>query len=77
MAADPLFVALLVGLGFRALSMTPSAIPVVKRSLAALDSRKAAAIARLAVRARSADEVGALLEPVAEVLHRAAVAPMI
>jgi phosphotransferase system enzyme I (PtsI) len=77
MAADPLFVVLLVGLGFRALSMTPSAIPVVKRSLAALDSRKAAAIARLAVRARSADEVGMLLEPVAEVLHRAAVAPMI
>jgi phosphotransferase system enzyme I (PtsI) len=77
MAADPLFVVLLVGLGFRALSMTPSAIPVVKRSLAALDSRKAAAIARLAVRARSADEVGTLLEPVAEVLHRAAVAPMI
>jgi len=77
MAADPLFVVLLVGLGFRALSMTPSAIPVVKRSLAALDSRNAAAIARLALRARSADEVGAMLEPVAEVLHRAAVAPMI
>jgi len=76
MAADPLFVALLVGLGFRALSMTPSAIPVVKRSLAALDSRDAATMARRALRARSAEEVMTLLGPVADVLHRAAVAPI-
>jgi phosphotransferase system enzyme I (PtsI) len=72
MAADPLLVAILVGLGFRAFSMTPAAIPVVKRALSALDSRQAAEIARRAVRARSAEEVNALLEPVAEAMHQAA-----
>ena len=46
MAADPLLVALLVGLGFRTFSMTPAAIPIVKRGLAALDRRQAADAAR-------------------------------
>jgi phosphotransferase system enzyme I (PtsI) len=72
MAADPLLVAILVGLGFRAFSMTPAAIPVAKRALSALDSKQAAEIARRALRARSADEVNALLEPVAEAMHQAA-----
>ena len=74
MAADPLLVALLVGLGFRSFSMTPSAIPVVKRGLAALDSGEAAAVARRAVRAASPDDVHTLLEPIATSMHRAAVA---
>jgi phosphoenolpyruvate-protein phosphotransferase (PTS system enzyme I) len=65
MAADPLFVALLVGLGFRSFSMTPSAIPAVKHGLAALDSRQAAELARRALRAGSADAVHAVLEPLA------------
>jgi phosphotransferase system enzyme I (PtsI) len=72
MAADPLLLALLVGLGFRAFSLTPGAIPMVKRGLAAGDSREAAALARLALRARSADEVESALAPVAEAMHRAA-----
>jgi phosphotransferase system enzyme I (PtsI) len=72
MAADPLLVAILVGMGFRAFSMTPAAIPVVKRGLSALDSREAAVVARRAVRARSADEVSALLEPIADAMHQAA-----
>ena len=76
MAADPLLVALLVGLGFRAFSMSPAAIPVVKRSLATLDSRLAARIARQALRATSPDAVHALLEPVAEAMHRAATEPL-
>ena len=57
MAADPLLVALLVGLGFRAFSMTPAAIPVVKHGLAALDSRQAADVARRALRAGSVEAV--------------------
>ncbi|MEZ5320172.1 MAG: phosphoenolpyruvate--protein phosphotransferase [Vicinamibacterales bacterium] len=74
MAADPLLVALLVGLGFRTFSMTPAAIPVVKRSLATLDSRQAARVARQALRAADAEHVQRMLEPVAEAMHRAAVA---
>ena len=42
--------------------MNPGAIPIVKRALAALDTRAAAAVAREACRARSADDVMALLE---------------
>jgi phosphotransferase system enzyme I (PtsI) len=74
MAADPLLVALLIGFGFRTFSMTPAAIPVVKRGLGTLDSRTAAEAARLAVHARSADEVHRVLEPIADAMHRAAVA---
>ncbi|HET9370441.1 MAG TPA: phosphoenolpyruvate--protein phosphotransferase, partial [Vicinamibacterales bacterium] len=73
MAADPLLVALLVGLGFRTFSMTPAAIPVVKRSLATLDAKLAARVARRALRAASADAVHALLEPVVEAMHKAAI----
>src|SRR5262249_24448918 len=73
MAADPLLVGLLVGLGFRTFSMTPAAIPIVKRGLGALDGRQAAEVARRALRARSIDEVDALLAPMADAMHRAAV----
>ncbi|MFI5177014.1 MAG: phosphoenolpyruvate--protein phosphotransferase [Vicinamibacterales bacterium] len=74
MAADPLLVGLLVGLGFRTFSMTPAAIPIVKRGLAALDSAQAARIARRALSAESVDDVDALLAPMADAMHRAAVA---
>jgi phosphotransferase system enzyme I (PtsI) len=70
MAADPLLVALLVGLGFRSFSMTPAAIPIVKRGMAALDTREAAVAARRALRAASPDDVHALLEPIADAMHR-------
>jgi phosphotransferase system enzyme I (PtsI) len=73
MAADPLLVAMLVGLGFRAFSMAPAAIPVVKRGLSALDSRKAEEVAGAALKARSAEEVSVLLQPIAEAMHQAAV----
>ena len=73
MAADPLLVGLLVGLGFRTFSMTPTAIPIVKRGLAAIDGRQAADAARRALRARSVDEVDAVLAPMADAMHRAAV----
>lgn len=71
MAADPLLVALLVGLGFRAFSMTPAALPVVKRSLRAVDSRLAETCARQAIRAEAAEDVHRLLEPLADVMHAA------
>lgn len=69
MAADPLLVTLLVGLGFRQFSMTPSAIPVVKRALLMIDSRDARLLARRAVRASSAQAVHDLLTPVADAMH--------
>jgi signal transduction protein with GAF and PtsI domain len=75
MAADPLLLALLVGLGFRAFSMTPAAIPVAKRGLAALDSAEAKRVARQALRAATSDDVYAMLVPLADRLHRAATAP--
>jgi phosphotransferase system enzyme I (PtsI) len=65
MAADPLMVALLVGLGFRAFSMTPAAIPVVKRGLRAVDSRQAVRLAREALVAAAAEDVHHLLAPLA------------
>ena len=71
MAADPLLVALLVGLGFRAFSMTPAALPVVKRSLRAVDSRLAQICAKQAIRAETAEDVHRLLAPLADVMHAA------
>jgi phosphotransferase system enzyme I (PtsI) len=75
MAGDPVLVAVLVGLGFRAFSMAPAAIPMVKRSLTAVDSRQAQQVARQAVRAGGVDEVQTLIAPLAEALvsHAAAV----
>jgi phosphotransferase system enzyme I (PtsI) len=73
MAADPLLVALLIGLGFRRFSMTPSAIPIVKRALLSIDSREARTLARQAVRAASAEAVHQLLLPIADVMHARAV----
>jgi signal transduction protein with GAF and PtsI domain len=65
MAADPLMVALLVGLGFRSFSMSTSSIAVVKRGLRAIRSDEAATLARRALRRASADDVRELLAPVA------------
>ncbi len=70
MAADPLMVALLVGLGFRAFSMTPAAIPVVKRGLRSVDSRLAVRMAREALVAASADDVHHLLAPLAAAMTK-------
>jgi len=73
MAADPLLVAILIGLGFRRFSVTPAAIPVLKQSLATLELSVARDVARRALQARSAEEVQSVLTPVAEAMHRAAV----
>lgn len=65
MAADPLMVALLVGMGFRGFSMAAAAIPAVKEQIASVDSTEAAAVARRALRVETADAVRALLVPLA------------
>ena len=65
MAADPVFVALLVGLGFRSFSMSPAAIPIVKRGLRSLDTQKAAQVARQALGATSGEAARVLLAPLA------------
>jgi phosphotransferase system enzyme I (PtsI) len=71
MASDPVMVALLVGMGFRAFSMAAAAVPMVKQKLRAVDSREAAAIARRALREDSADGVRALLAPLTEAMRLA------
>ena len=53
-------VPLLVGLGIGELSAAPSAVPVVKEIVRALDSDVAAAEARSALEAASANEVPAI-----------------
>ena len=70
MAADPVMVAVLVGLGFRSFSMATSAIPVVKQGMRSVDSTDAVRIARQALRASSADDVRELLAPLAAAMHK-------
>jgi phosphotransferase system enzyme I (PtsI) len=71
MAADPLLVGLLVGFGFRAFSMSPSAIPTVKRALGAIDSRVVTELARRTRRAASAEEVETMLAELAGAVRTA------
>jgi phosphotransferase system enzyme I (PtsI) len=61
MAADPVVLALLVGLGLREFSMAPSAIPLAKQALRGLHAGEAARVAARAIRARTAAEVEQLL----------------
>ena len=61
MAADPVVLALLVGLGLREFSMAPSAIPLAKQALRGLHAAEAARVAARALRARTAAEVEQLL----------------
>lgn len=60
MASNPLAVPILVGMGIEELSSTPSAVPVVKEIVHALDSGVAAAAAREARDAATAEEVHAI-----------------
>ena len=67
-AADPMLVGVLVGLGFRAFSMTSSAIPIVKRALSAIDSRNARRLALAALRAGTVEEVRRILAPMSDAI---------
>jgi phosphotransferase system enzyme I (PtsI) len=57
MAGQPLEAVLLVGLGFRALSMTPSAIPRVKAALRAVRLDEARALATRCLGLATCDEI--------------------
>ena len=60
MAGQPLEAVLLVGLGFRELSMAPSAIPRVKSALRAVRVDRAAAVAERCLLLRTGEEIAAL-----------------
>jgi phosphotransferase system enzyme I (PtsI) len=71
MAADPLMVPVLVGLGLRRFSMNPQAVPVVRALIRQLSLREAAHMARQALRMVTAREVEEfLLERLAIVLAK-------
>ena len=59
MAADPLQAVLLVGLGYRSLSMAPSAIPRVKEAIRAVSAAVVAALARRCLGLGSGAEIEA------------------
>ena len=61
MAADPLQALLLVGLGFRELSMSPAAIPRVKAAVRAVRADRAREVARRTLGLRTAEEIEELL----------------
>jgi phosphotransferase system enzyme I (PtsI) len=61
MAADPVVLTLLVGLGLTEFSMAPTAIPLAKQALRGLHAQHAATVAARAIRARTAAEVEQLL----------------
>src|SRR5262249_13770633 len=57
MASTPVYAVLLVGLGARELSMTPSSIPRVRRAIAGIDMRNATRIAAECLAAATPDAV--------------------
>ena len=57
MASTPAYAVLLIGLGASDLSMTPSAIPRVRRTLAQISSKDAAEIVMECLKCETADEV--------------------
>ncbi|MEP6995602.1 MAG: putative PEP-binding protein, partial [Acidobacteriota bacterium] len=57
LAADPLGIGILVGLGISEVSVTPVSIPIVKDHLAGVDSVRARALAEKALLAAGATEV--------------------
>ncbi len=61
MASTPAYAVLLIGLGATELSMTPSAIPRVRRALAGVSSKDARDIARFCLGCSTADDVEELV----------------
>jgi len=61
MAADPLLLPLLTGLGLREFSMAPSAIPLAKQVVRGVRTTETAKLAARALRAATADEVERVL----------------
>ena len=61
MASTPAYAVLLLGLGATELSMTPSAIPRVRATVTAIDTRDARRVAEECLRCTTADEVESLV----------------
>lgn len=61
MAADPVLLTLLVGLGFTEFSMTPTAIPLAKQVLRGLRASDATRVATRVLRGRTAAEIESVL----------------
>jgi phosphotransferase system enzyme I (PtsI) len=61
MASTPAYAVLLIGLGARDLSMTPTAIPRVRGALAGIDSKDAQAIAEECLNCETADQVESIV----------------
>jgi phosphotransferase system enzyme I (PtsI) len=61
MAAEPRYLPVLLGLGFRDLSMNPQSIPAVKRALTGIDSSHAREVMQRALSISSTGEIAALL----------------
>jgi phosphotransferase system enzyme I (PtsI) len=68
MAAEPVLLTLLVGLGLREFSMAPAAIPLAKRVIRGLRASDARLAAGRALRARTAADIEAELKSVERVL---------
>jgi len=60
-AADPLYIMILLGLGYRALSMTPSSIPVAKHLIRSISMKEAQALAEAALKKRTTAEIEELV----------------
>ena len=61
MAADPIVLTLLVGLGLTEFSMAPTAVPLAKQALRGLNATEAARMAARVLRAQTASEIEKLL----------------
>jgi len=72
MAAEPLQAVLLVGLGFRSLSMAPSAIPRVKEAIRAVTAADAQALAARCLALGSGVEIEALVRESLPTIARSA-----
>ena len=62
MAGDPRFTALLLGLGFREMSMTPSSIPRVKQRIRGLDEVAASRGARIIMEQTDSGRIATLID---------------
>ena len=69
MAADPILLTLLVGLGLTEFSMAPTAIPLAKQVLRGLRAQDARRIARRSLRARTSADVEKSLEELTEAMN--------
>ncbi len=61
MASDPLSIMILLGLGYRTLSMTPSSIPVVKHLIRSISIKEAQELANAALKKKTTAEIEELV----------------